>query len=100
MKIRRRKHQLYQFFLQTAGLRRRRRGYTLTEFLVGTDRFELTEEDHAWLNMAPVGREFGSPDYERLSVMDDRVLEVHRELILGQWKRRVKKTALKRKSVA
>ncbi len=27
-------------------------------------------EDHAWDNMAPVGREFGSPDYERLMEID------------------------------
>lgn len=26
-------------------------------------------EDFEWLNMAPVGREFGSPDYERLEVL-------------------------------
>lgn len=23
-------------------------------------------EDRAWANLAPIGREFGSPDYERL----------------------------------
>jgi len=28
--------------------------------------FDLTDEDRAWLNMPPVGREYGSPDYERL----------------------------------
>ncbi len=33
-------------------------------------RFRLTEEDHHWLNMAPVGREFGSADYERLMILD------------------------------
>lgn len=27
-------------------------------------------EDFEWLNMTPVGREFGSPDYERLEVLD------------------------------
>lgn len=27
-------------------------------------------EDWAWDNMTPVGREFGSPDYERLSILD------------------------------
>ena len=27
-------------------------------------------EDRAWLNMAPVGREFGSPDYDRLMQED------------------------------
>jgi hypothetical protein len=30
----------------------------------------LTAEDHAWLNMTPVGREFGSPDYDRLMEED------------------------------
>lgn len=25
-----------------------------------------SQEEQAWLNMAPVGREFGSPDFERL----------------------------------
>lgn len=28
------------------------------------------EEDLAWLNAAPVDREFGSPDYERLMAFD------------------------------
>ena len=27
-------------------------------------------EENAWLNFAPVGREFGSPDYERLTQED------------------------------
>lgn len=27
-------------------------------------------DDHAWDNIAPVGREFGSKDYERLSILD------------------------------
>jgi len=27
-------------------------------------------EEQAWLDLAPVGREFGSPDYERLSILD------------------------------
>ena len=27
-------------------------------------------EDLAWDNITPVGREFGSPDYERLSILD------------------------------
>jgi hypothetical protein len=26
--------------------------------------------EQAWLDVAPVGREFGSPDYERLQVLD------------------------------
>lgn len=28
------------------------------------------EEEQAWLDMAPIGREFGSPDYERLQILD------------------------------
>jgi hypothetical protein len=31
-----------------------------------------TAEDHAWLNMAPVGREFGSADYDRLMQEDEQ----------------------------
>lgn len=27
-------------------------------------------EDQAWEDLAPIGREFGSPDYERLSILD------------------------------
>jgi hypothetical protein len=27
-------------------------------------------EEQSWLDLAPVGREFGSPDYERLSILD------------------------------
>lgn len=27
-------------------------------------------EEQAWLDVAPVGREFGSPDYERLQFLD------------------------------
>ena len=27
-------------------------------------------EDQAWLDITPVGREFGSPDYQRLSILD------------------------------
>ena len=30
-----------------------------------------SSEDCAWLDVAPVGREFGSPDYERLMALDD-----------------------------
>lgn len=29
-----------------------------------------SEEEQAWLDMAPLGREFGSPDYERLQILD------------------------------
>lgn len=27
-------------------------------------------KEQAWLDMAPLGREFGSPDYERLQILD------------------------------
>lgn len=27
-------------------------------------------EEQAWLDVVPVGREFGSPDYERLQILD------------------------------
>lgn len=30
-----------------------------------------SSEDSAWLDAPPVGREFGSPDYERLMALDD-----------------------------
>lgn len=32
--------------------------------------FTLSPEELAWLNIAPVGREFGSPEYERLTQQD------------------------------
>lgn len=32
-----------------------------------------SSEEQAWLNMAPVGREFGSPAYERLMDLDFKV---------------------------
>lgn len=30
----------------------------------------ISAEEQAWLDVAPVGREFGSPDYERLQILD------------------------------
>lgn len=30
----------------------------------------LSKEDYAWESMRPVGREFGSPDYEHLAKQD------------------------------
>jgi hypothetical protein len=83
MKIRHRKCRLYQFFLNTASPRRGRH-YKLAELLVGTDHFEMTDEDRAWLNITPVGREFGSPDFERLSAIDDWNLEANRDQITKQ----------------
>lgn len=32
--------------------------------------YQGSSEDRAWLDAAPVGREFGSPDYERLMALD------------------------------
>lgn len=32
--------------------------------------FRLSAEEMAWLNVVPVGREFGSPDYDRLVILD------------------------------
>jgi hypothetical protein len=29
-----------------------------------------TPEEQAWLDIAPIGREFGSPDWERLAMLD------------------------------
>lgn len=29
-----------------------------------------SREEQVWLDVAPVGREFGSPDYERLEILD------------------------------
>lgn len=33
-------------------------------------RFWLTAEDRAWLNMVPIGREFGGKDFDRLATFD------------------------------
>lgn len=32
--------------------------------------WKRSAEEQAWLDVAPVGREFGSPDYERLQILD------------------------------
>lgn len=52
----------------------RRRKRTLKELFHNrfykTRFFWWSAEDRAWENMAPVGREFGSPDYERLMKED------------------------------
>ncbi|MES2081037.1 MAG: hypothetical protein V4470_17240 [Pseudomonadota bacterium] len=32
--------------------------------------FRRSAEEQAWLDVVPVGREFGSPDYERLQILD------------------------------
>lgn len=36
-----------------------------------TREYVLTAEDRAWLDMVPIGREFGSPDFERLEVEEN-----------------------------
>lgn len=53
MKNRKNKHRLYRFLFQD-------KVYP-----------KWSAEDRAWESMAPVGREFGSPDYERLMELDN-----------------------------
>ena len=48
----------------------RRRIFKLFHDRFHGERFWRTREEQAWLDVAPVGREFGSPDYERLQVLD------------------------------
>ncbi|OFJ47556.1 hypothetical protein BA896_023390 [Janthinobacterium lividum] len=36
--------------------------------------FEMTAEERAWDSMAPIGREFGSQDYERLTQLNDQAI--------------------------
>lgn len=36
----------------------------------------LSQEDLDWLNAPPVGREFGSPDFDRLAALDDAAFAV------------------------
>ena len=48
----------------------RRRIFKLFHDRFRGERFWRTREEQAWLDVAPVGREFGSPDYERLQVLD------------------------------
>jgi len=43
----------------------------------------LTDEESAWESMAPVGREFGSPDYERLTRLDDQLHQQIEESMLA-----------------
>ena len=38
--------------------------------------YKASSEDRAWLDIAPVGREFGSPDYERLTALDQATFVV------------------------
>lgn len=57
MKNRKNKHRLYRLWFQDKPYLR------------------WSTEDRAWESMAPVGREFGSPDYERLMELDNREYE-------------------------
>lgn len=56
-------------------------------------RFCVEAVDREWDLMAPVGREFGSPDYERLMELDNREHE-------AQMKEALKKTVLKESDFA
>jgi len=48
----------------------KRRIYGLFYHRFHGERLWRSKEEQAWLDVAPVGREFGSPDYERLQVLD------------------------------
>lgn len=68
MKIRQRKNQIYKIFLHARQNKRTRHRYKLIDLLAQMPHgLEVSEEDHAWLNIAPVGYEFGSPDFERMN---------------------------------
>ena len=41
-------------------------------------------EDRAWLNMAPIGREFGSPDFDRLMAEDAKAFAAKSENLSEQ----------------
>lgn len=47
---------------------------------------DITEskEDQEWLNMAPVGREFGSPNYERLMEKDSNKILANVRYLIGK----------------
>lgn len=48
----------------------KRRIYAMFDRRFGGKPFWRSAEEQAWLDVAPVGREFGSPDYERLQILD------------------------------
>lgn len=48
----------------------KRRIYAMFDRRFGGNPFWRSAEEQAWLDVAPVGREFGSPDYERLQILD------------------------------
>ena len=39
-------------------------------------------EEQAWLDLTPVGREFGSPDYDRLEQLDSYAFDVFGDMVL------------------
>lgn len=46
----------------------------------------MKQELREWDSMAPVGREFGSPDYERLAELDDLAVKATGSLLAArQW---------------
>jgi hypothetical protein len=51
---------------------RRNKGriYTLFYHRFYGERLWRSKEEQAWLDVIPVGREFGSPDFERLQALD------------------------------
>lgn len=43
-------------------------------------------EEQAWLDLLPVGREFGSPDYARLEQLDSSAFDVFENMVLAnEW---------------
>ncbi|MDP2817703.1 MAG: hypothetical protein Q8O29_05385 [Polaromonas sp.] len=50
--------------------KRKRRIYTLFHHRFHGEQLWRSAEEQAWLDVAPVGREFGSWDYERLQILD------------------------------
>jgi hypothetical protein len=65
MKNRKNKHRLYRLWFQDKPYLR------------------WSAEDRAWESMAPFGREFGSPDYERLMALDNSEYEAQMNVTLG-----------------
>lgn len=48
----------------------KRRIYAMFDSRFNGNPFWRSAEEQAWLDVAPVGREFGSPDFERLQILD------------------------------
>lgn len=65
MKNRKDKHRLYKLWFRDSQFPR------------------WTAKDREWNSLAPVGREFGSPDYERLMELDNREYEAQMKVTLG-----------------